>query len=87
MGKKNAENKGMLDMILIDTTRTVRHSKFGKAVVNFSEYQDLQISFVDSNGREKLVLSFSPEIEGTQAQVTVLDSRGDSVSHLAAIFK
>jgi hypothetical protein len=89
MSKKNSNehNKGLLDLILIDTSRTVRQSKQGKAVINYSEYQDLTVTFSDKKGNPRLQVRFDVEIEGIQAQVDVLDKSGDSVSHLAAIFK
>jgi hypothetical protein len=89
MNKKNSneQNKGLLDLILIDTSNTIRQSKHGKADVKFSDYQDLRVTFTDKKGRPRLEIHFSGEIEGIQAEVSVLDSKGDSVSHLAAIFK
>jgi hypothetical protein len=86
MSKKNTNEHNNV-VIQVNTSTTIHHSKYGKATINFGDYVDLQLSFVDSKGREKLVLHFSPEIEGIQAQVSVLNNKGDSVSHLAAIFK
>lgn len=79
--------RGWMDLILVDTSKSVRQAKQGTARIEYGDYSNLKLSFVDSKGRETLSVSLKPNIEGTQAQVDVLDGAGNSVGHLAAVLK